>query len=166
MKEGTTTEMVNAPRFVRRGPMTLAGLRERFTEATMSAIPALWGRFAPLIGAVPGEIEGAAYGVCVRPGGDGCGFDYMAAVEVDGTAPAAELERMEIPALEYAVFEHAGHVSKLVETIGGIQRDWMPRLRRALAETDEVPAFLERYGPGFDPVRGVGDMEIWVPVGR
>lgn len=161
-----TTEMVKAPRFVRRGPMVLSGFRERFTEATMAEIPGLWARFAPLLGAVPGEIEGVAYGVCVRPCGSNPGFEYMAAVEVDGATPAGEFDRLEVPALEYAVFEHAGHVSKLVETIEGIQREWMPRLRRALAENDEVPAFFEWYGPKFDPVRGEGDMEVWVPVGR
>jgi Uncharacterized protein conserved in bacteria len=157
---------VKAPRFVRRGPMALAGIREHFTEATMSGIPALWSRFAPLLGAVPGEIEGAAYGVCVRPCEGGSGFDYMAAVEVDGSAATEDLDRLEVPALEYAVFEHVGHVSKVVGTIEGIQREWMPRLRRALAEDDDVPAFLERYGRGFDPVRGRGDIEIWVPVGK
>lgn len=161
-----TTETVKAPRFVRRGPMVLAGFRERFTEATMSGIPALWARFAPLLGTVPGEVEGAAYGVGVRPCGGEAGFEYMAAVEVDGAAPAGDFDRLAIPALEYAVFEHAGHVTRLCETITGIHREWMPRLRRALAKDDEVPAFLERYGRGFDPVRGKGDVEVWLPVGK
>lgn len=160
-------QAVSAPRFVRRGRMVLAGLRERFTEETMSEIPKLWARFAPLIGQVPGEVEGVAYGVCVRPGCEGeAGFEYMAAVEVVDGVRTEELDGLEIPALEYAVFAHEGHVSKLVNTLEGIHREWAPRLQRALAEGDRVPAFLERYGPGFDPMRGEGDMEIWVPVGR
>lgn len=166
--ERTMSDSVGAPRFVRRGRMVLAGFRERFTEETMSGIPALWGRFAPHIGRVRGEVAGVAYGVCVRPCEGEAGFDYMAAVEVAaGGADAGIFQRLEIPALEYAVFVHPGHVSKLVETMEGIQREWAPRLRRALKDDErEAPAFFERYGPGFDPERGEGDMEVWVPVGR
>lgn len=166
MNENPNAKM-SAPRFERRGQMVLAGMRERFTEATMREIPALWGRFAPLLGRVPGEIEGIAYGVCMQTCQGEVGFDYMAAVQVDGRVVTEEFDRLEVPALEYAVFEHAGHVSELVQTLDGIHREWMPRLRRAFAEEDaNVPAFFERYGRGFDPVTGRGDMEVWVPVGR
>jgi predicted transcriptional regulator YdeE len=29
---------------------------------------------------------------------------------------------------------------------------------------ERLPLMMERYGPGFDPAIGRGDIEIWIPL--
>lgn len=148
------------PRFVDEGPLLIAGLRESH-PGTVAGIPAQWLRFAPYIGRIPGEIEGAAYGVCL--GGEGAdGFDYVAGVAVSGIGPLpAGLSPLCLPASSYAVFEHAGHVSALAETVDAILTRWLPGSGRTPAR---VPTFFERYGETFDPLTGLGGLEVWVPL--
>lgn len=152
--------LLEAPRFEDGKAMLLAGLRGNYTIATMGEIPELWERFVPYINKVPGKKGHVAYGVCF-PLQDG--FDYMAAVEVqssEGVPP--ELDVVTMPSQRYAVFEHRGHVTKIQETCRAIERDWLPKSRYSLGLG---PAgFFERYGEGFDPKIGEGDIEVWVPI--
>jgi AraC family transcriptional regulator len=45
----------------------IAGMRRYFAFADCGGIPTLWQRFVPHLGHIPGEIAGAAYGVCMPP---------------------------------------------------------------------------------------------------
>lgn len=156
---------IEPARIEQRGPLLLAGLKDHFTCETIPQISRLWQRFGPHIGALPNEVAGVAYGLCL-PGEDDAGFDYMAAVEVTSFANLPSgFERLRVPAATYAVFEHVGHVSKLSMTVDAIQREWLPRSgRKPPSDAAGLPAFLERYGPGFDPQKGAGDVEIWLPI--
>ncbi len=153
---------IPAPRFENGHAMLMAGLRihHGYDEAA-TAIPAQWARFARLL-PLPGQVGRQDYGVMC--GGDVAArrFEYMTAAEVerfDGLPQ--ELDRMKIPEAHYAVFTHVGHVSELRRTWAAVH-EWLPTSGWKSAASPD----FERYGPGFDPVTGLGDMEIWLPVVR
>ncbi len=149
------------PRFIDGKPMLMAGLLERFTFEMRPGIPALWQRFVPWLGQLPDEVGGVTWGL--MRDADDSSFDYMACVEVksiDGLP--RELTRIRVDGQRYAVFDHSGHVTALVATFAAIWRKWLPEsgLRPV-----EAPQF-ERYGPGFDPMTGMGDIQVWIPVAK
>jgi AraC family transcriptional regulator len=41
---------------------------------------------------------------------------------------------------------------------------WLPTSGHERAKAQGPPDFFERYGEGFDPQTGYGDIEVWVPV--
>ena len=157
---------IEPARIEQHGPLLLAGYKDRFTFEMLSTIPALWGRFAPKIGNVPNEVPGVAYGVCLPVGDESGAIEYLAAVEVTTFARLpADFVQLRVAAATYAIFEHAGHVSQICQTMDAIEREWLPRSgRQPPSDAAGLPAFFERYGPGFDPEKGVGDMEIWLPI--
>ncbi|WP_433964766.1 GyrI-like domain-containing protein [Tunturiibacter gelidiferens] len=119
--------------------------------------------FCYLPGQSPGQVSKVAYGICF-PSSDG--FGYMAAVEVRSEEGLPEeFSRVTMPVERYAVFTHRGHVSKLPETCRAVEHEWLPRSRYSFAlGTPGSPGFFERYGESFDPKRGEGDVEVWVPI--
>lgn len=151
------------PRFVDGNPMLIAGLREHVTSETWDKIDALWWRFAPHIGSVPGQVGGrVAYGVVADAG---AGIDYLAGVEVTDVSGLPEgFSHARLPAQRYAVFEHQGHVTKLKDTMTAIFDTWLPQSGYAHARTAGAPAFFERYGEMFDPQTGMGGIEVWLPI--
>jgi AraC family transcriptional regulator len=157
------SEGLEQPRFEDGEPMLLAGLRDHYTRETMKEIPALWQRFGPYLGEIPGQVGDVAYGVCF-PSADG--FDYMAGVEVNRSSELPDgFSEVTMPTQRYAVFAHQGHVSKLPETCRAIEQEWLPKSQYAFAlGTAGTPGFFERYGESFDPRLGMGDIEVWVPI--
>jgi AraC family transcriptional regulator len=153
------------PRIEKRDSFLIAGLTQRFTPDTMSNIAGIWQRFVPHIGRVPGQAGKVTWGV-ISNFTDVEAFDYMAAVEISpyaGLPP--NLDVIHIPALSYAVFPHAGHVSGLKETIDAIWHDWQPNYPRAMKlPRPGIPSLLERYGESFGHKTAVGEVEVWVPV--
>ena len=148
------------PRFEKLKPLLVAGLCERYNRESSKAIPAQWQRFQPYIGNIPGQVGGTAYGVCFNSDEDG-NFDYIAGVEVtDFSRLPAELARVRVPAQTYAVFSHSDHVSTIRRTIMTIWNKWLPE---SDLEVADAPDF-ERYGKEFDPLTGMGGLEIWVPI--
>jgi len=150
------------PRFVDEGPLLIAGLRQTHVGSN-AGIPSQWMRFVPHIGNIPGAIDGAAYGICIELcRGEGAGFDYVAGVAMERPAQLPDgLSPLELPARRYAVFPHEGHVSGLPQTIEAIYTRWLPGSGQ---EPAEELAFFERYGREFDPVTGMGGVEVWVPL--
>src|SRR6516164_5366283 len=72
---------LSAPTF-RQGPdLLIAGLNESYGKDTRAKIPQQWGRVAPHLGKVPGQVGQDAYGVCHAAGPD-CRFEYLAGVAV------------------------------------------------------------------------------------
>jgi AraC family transcriptional regulator len=128
---------------------------------TQADIPGLWARFAPRMDGVAGRVTTEAFGV-VSGVSDPAAFDYLAGVAVDKDAKLPpDFARIELPARRYAVFAHQGHVSKLPATAGAIFADWLPASGE---EAAGPPDFFERYGEAFDPKRGEGDIEVWLPL--
>ena len=60
----------------------------------------------------------------------------------------------------YAVFKHNGHVIGLHRSHYTIMNDWAPKNELAIAS---APNF-ELYHQDFDPVTGLGTIEIWMPL--
>jgi len=143
-------------------PMLMAGLRERYTSETAGDIPSLWRRLVPHLGRISGQVDHVAYGVVSNMAGADGGFDYIAGVEVSHADALPDgFVGLSIPAHRYAVFAHVGHVSMLKETISDIWNHWLPVSGYT---TSTTPGLLERYGEGFNPSTGLGDIEVWVPV--
>jgi AraC family transcriptional regulator len=151
---------LETPRFETRAAFLLAGYAERYTMETNHAIPALWGRFAPLIGHVPNQRGFITYGIGYDTAADES-FVYAAAVEVtsfEGLGP--EFARIAVPAQSYAVFTHRGHISRIRETWGAIMGDWLPASGRRLAGGPD----FELYPEDFEPEGPKSAVEIWIPL--
>jgi AraC family transcriptional regulator len=154
---------LETPRFEDGKPLLIAGLRERLTD-NADNIPALWQRFVPYIGNVPGQLGHIAYGVTLFKGGANCDCEYyLAGVEVsDFSGLPAELNPLRIPEHKYAVFPHLEHVSRIWNTIDAIGRKWLPTSGYEIAS--DAPGFFERYSEEFNPQTGTGSMEVWMPI--
>ena len=161
-KGEATVLQLDSPRFENGKAMLIAGLRGHFTTATWAGIPAQWERLGSF-GKIPGTVGPVHYGLCFLMSE---GIDYLCGVEVAGVAGLpSEFSHVNIPAQKYAVFAHHEHVSKLRNTMEAIQRHWFPGSgHEAMRPADGVPDFFERYGEGFNPRTGMGDMEVWIPI--
>ncbi|MFM0221270.1 AraC family transcriptional regulator [Paraburkholderia dipogonis] len=148
------------PRFEDGKAFLVAGLSERYTCETSAAIPSQWQRFGDYFGKVPGQVGNVAYGVCYNADDSG-NIDYLCAVEVsDFSALPAELSRLRISPQRYAVFSHREHISTIRRTWNTIWNQWLPASGHVPAD---APNF-ERYDEKFDPVSGMGGLEIWLPL--
>lgn len=149
-----------SPRRVVRPALIVAGLAMRIEPGRIAAIPALWQRATPWFGHLPGEVPGAAYGVCDVADETGA-FDYLAGVEVrDVDAVPRELAVLKLAPALYAVFRHEGHIAAVSRTFAAAFDRWLPA---AGLEPLPAPCF-ERYDAGFDPATGLGGCEIWIAV--
>jgi AraC family transcriptional regulator len=158
MDDQTSIELA-APRIVAAEPMLLAGIGQRYEYDAMGGIPGQWQRFNAHAGTIPGEVTGAAYGVCTN--GDQHGLDYICAVEVrDFSDVDPDFTRLRIPAQRYAVFAHPGDIMDIRRVIRTICGEWLPKSGMEMADAPS----LERYGREFDPETGKGGFEIWLPV--
>jgi AraC family transcriptional regulator len=157
---------LEVPRFENDQPRLIAGLRSRYTTATMNNIPAQWQRFVPYLGKIPGQVGRVAYGVCLDPSNFTEGIEYLTGVEVSNSSGLpGEFSVVSIPAQRYAVFVHGEHISRLRETLDAISQKWVPESGYELARGNaETPAFFERYTEDFDPRTGLGGIAVWIPI--
>jgi AraC family transcriptional regulator len=159
MTESGTVEL-EQPRRETGAALLIGGLRVRYRDATIAGIPMQWQRFAPFIGTVSGRIGGMAYGVCCNFDESG-EFDYVCGVAVSDLAGLpAELSGVRIPAHDYLVFRHRGHVSGIPATWHAIMDRWLPK---SGLRVSNAPNF-ERYSEDFDANTGRGEVEIWLPL--
>lgn len=148
------------PRFESQNARTMAGYLQRYNCQSPAGISDQWQRFAPNIGRIPGQVGYLAYGVSTNFDTDG-NFDYMSAVEVNGPAELPQgMVTMTIPAHKYAVFTHRGHIAGIRGTYTTIWNKWFPASGHKAANAPT----LERYGPEFNPMTGMGSVEIWIPL--
>lgn len=150
------------PRIEPHGPLRIAGIRRHHENAGSATIPDQWQTFAPHISGLHGLVGTSTYGVVSGFSEDAPGYDYLTGVEVRADADLPpELEAVTLPAHTWAKFTHPGHVSTISATCAAVYGDWSQKLAfRAVGGF----AFLEFYGPDFDPRAGFGTMEIWVGV--
>ena len=156
---------LDPPRFVTGKEMVITGLKTQFTSETMNNIPQLWQRFVPYLGHIPGQVGRIAYGLFANMTANPFGFDYMAGVEVSSKSGLpAGFSHVNVPAQRYVVFAHYAPVSTIRETIDAAHK-WLLASGLSVAEpARDLPVMLERYGEGFDPQTGSGDIEIWTPI--
>jgi AraC family transcriptional regulator len=135
-----------------------AGIGGRFTFDALEGIPALWRRFAARCGAA----GGTPVGLC-GPMPDGTRLLYTCAVELAAGAPAPPgLTRVAVPAGDYAVVLHRGHVVTLRATYRAMLDVVLPARGLTLR-----PAPCEEHHPAsFDAGTGAGGIELWFPVRR
>ncbi len=124
------------PRIEQSRLLLIAGLSGKYSLDTHRYIPALWQRFQPHLGSVPGQVFGAGrhlkggrtFGVCYNMDDNG-NFDYLAGVEVSGFSDLpAEFARLRIPSQHYAIFTHREHVSTIHSVGMTIWTKWLPRV--------------------------------------
>lgn len=163
------TETIQPKRIEKNAqPILVAGLRRKYTFGKDDMnVPAQWDEFGAYFGKIPGQKGNVAYGLCFEPDGDSDhGFEYMCGVEVTEGIQKKDLpegfEIKQLPSFSYAVFDHEGHVSGIRETCDAIWEEWIPV--SGYKKPEKADFFFERYGENFDPQKGKGDIEIWVPV--
>lgn len=148
------------PRIEAGSAMRIAGFAERYRFETNQGIPALWQRFKPYLGNMPGQRGQYSYGVVADFDEDGS-FGYLAGVEVLASADLEEgMGFIDVPPQSYAVFVHEGHISTMRHTAFAIWAQFFPA--SPLIPTSG-PSF-ERYGSDHDPTTGFGLVEVWVPI--
>jgi AraC family transcriptional regulator len=167
MDDALTTTL--APPRIEQGKLLLiAGLGGRYSLDTHQNIPALWQRFQPHLGNIPGQVfvGGGAkgwrtFGVCYNMDDNGS-FDYLAGVEVSGFSSdlPAEFARLRIPSQRYAIFTHREHVSTIHMVGMTIWTKWLPA---SGYEAVDAP-FFEYYGEEFDGRTGMGGFQMWIPI--
>ncbi len=148
------------PRVVDEQIVRVVGLADSCSFDTTITIPAQWQRFMECYDAIPYKRDHIPIGVSYSADDDGQ-FQYMCGAEVYrfGKRPR-ELLHLEIPARQYAVFEHRGHVSTIFETYRGIWNDALPAMGRAVADAPVI----ERHNPAFNPRTGEGGLTLWIPL--
>jgi AraC family transcriptional regulator len=158
--ENATAHTLNPPRFEEAGPMLIAGLGMLCNDASSSGIPALWQRFVPHIGHVPGQLGRDTYGV-ICGGDDNGNREYICGVAVSDFAQLpADFSRVRLARHNYAVFLHTGHVSEIRATWNAIWNQWAPDSGKTIADAPE----FEKYTQAFNPMTGMGGVEIWIPI--
>ncbi|SSB97766.1 transcriptional regulator, AraC family [Pseudomonas sp. 43mfcvi1.1] len=153
---------LSEPRFETRAEFFIAGLGDRFTFDKNEGIVGLWQAFSPYLGQVPNQVNNGSYGLCCNPELDGS-FEYIASTEVscvEGLPPAFRYFR--VPQQNYVVFRHQGHISTIHQTFFTIFNHWLPESEYELADAPE----FEQYSPDFEPSRGKGYVDVWIPLAR
>ncbi len=151
---------LNAPHFVDAGSMVIGGLQAAYDCETRTAIPQHWQRFVAQADQMACMQGKDMYGVCWNATADG-NFEYLSGAPIDPSEDLpASFSKLVIDAQRYAVFPHTQHVSAIPQTLDTIWRKWVKDCGLSIAE---APC-LERYTLEFDPVTGMGGMEIWIPV--
>jgi len=136
----------------------VAGVRARHTATTVASIPSQWQQLA-LTRELGRDI---AYGVCCNRDGEGA-FDYIAGMEIGATAAVPSAwSAVSIPAGDYLVAWHGGHISAIRSTWYWLLNDYLPRSGLTLADAPD----FERYDARFDDRSGLGGVEIWLPIGN
>ncbi|HEX2280456.1 MAG TPA: AraC family transcriptional regulator [Thermomicrobiales bacterium] len=152
--------ILKPPRFEIAEPLLIAGLGERYTDETSAGIAAQWQRFHPYMGHIPGQIDGAAYGVGYNSDDEG-NREYITGVQVTGFSDLPdEFSRLRVPARRYAVFAHEDHVATIRRTWATIWNKWLPVSGHDVADAPD----FEHYDEAFDPRTGTGGLEIWIPL--
>ncbi|MEO6179124.1 MAG: helix-turn-helix domain-containing protein [Devosia sp.] len=149
------------PVIEKREALRIGGLGSHFTFKTMDTIPHLWQRFGQYLPEMAYDGQPIAFGISGPMPEGSEGFDYFAAAPVPKTKELLPgLTEMTLPAGTYARFKHEGHISQIRGTCAAVYETGIPALGR---EADNRWfTFAEYYGPDFEPVTGMGTVEIWV----
>lgn len=140
--------------------MRLVGHHRRFDAATMSEIPALWSEFVAAMESIPNRMGEDTFGLIWDDWTKGDYFEYMAAVQVSPATDKVDgFETVDVPVCRYAIFEHTGPISTLMQTLDAIYTQWLPN---SSSERARFPSRIEIYGDRFHPETMDGTMEIWV----
>lgn len=154
------------PRFVDKPATRYVGIGGTFTFDKTDGIGQLWVQTGPWLSSIPTPKFKEAFGVIFVPEPGTGDFGYMAAIEAYADLEIVpDLMVIDAPATRYAVFAHPGKLASLPDTFHAINTQWLPTSGQTPIDlTPGVISAMERYGPGFDPARGEGDIECWLPI--
>lgn len=145
-----------APRRVTRAaPLRIFGVTRRVTHATVSEIPLIWDQATREMVLPMNGVE--TYGACFDFEGDS--FTYMAGLVDDGRIDTEHFDHLVLPAGDYAVFDHEGHISSINETWAALFEGWFP----GADVTPTAEPEFEVYAADFDAGKA-GGVSIWIPV--
>lgn len=166
MTRQSPTAELEAPRIVQMPAIRVAGLTRRY-PATGEAMRMLSGQWQDFAHGPGGRLLAGGpvmYGIHAGLFGDGGEDDYTSGVEIGPRdAVPAGLAELRLPPITCAVIDHAGHASEISLTTSAYLRDWLPSSGYRLAPARPFD-LIERYGKGFDPASGRGDMQLIIPV--
>ena len=141
---------------------TIAGLSKKINFNSLTEIPSQWEEFLLMKDEIKNRTGKASYGLCFNLSNQN-EFEYLCGVEVTDTVGLdPKFHSMRLNEHNYAVFSHEGHVSAISETSDYIWKNWFPGSDYEYDASADF--FFERYGVRFDPLSGVGDIEVWVPI--
>jgi len=156
---------MKAPRFAHKESFRVIGI-SCLSTLRNNTIPALWDEFNKICGTIPGMVEPhTALGICyyekMEDMTEDTPFTYLAGMEVVSTQEApAGLESRDVPAADYAVFEHQGSLDTLQQTYASIYEDWFPQSGYQRKVADD----FELYDSRFQFGKPESVMEIWIPI--
>jgi predicted transcriptional regulator YdeE len=145
---------------VERPDMTVVGMR--YHGPGMSPeIPQLWEQFGPRMETIEGSIHPmVSYGICANMDMQKREFDYLAAVEVEDSAPTPEgMERWNVPGGLHAM------IPATLTTIGDayqLAEQLIPDAGYARTGTLDYELYDER----FDPADPESVLYICIPVAK
>ena len=150
-----------APVRARAAGFVAAGIWSRIGVGDASVAAGLWQSFMAQAHRLVAQCDEAPVGIS-RTTPDAGVVDYACAVIIEeGTRIPNGLSRIEVPARDYAVFTHKGHVSTIGATYAGIWDGW---LAASGLGNEEHGMCLERHRDTFDPSTGFGGVDIWMPL--
>lgn len=112
-------------------------------------IPALWGEFLPRWEQARPSLGNIGYGV-IEQTLDEDRLTYTAAAPLVGSAGPAGMTLMDIPAAEYAVFEHRGAVARLDHTVSYAYSTWLLSSGRRHSGGPDLEIYGAKYHPTSD----------------
>ncbi len=150
---------VEPDRFETGSAMKFAGISRAYTFPNLFGIPAQWMEFGQHYGKVPNQVGKETFGVSHNMRTEG--FDYLSGVQVSSfDGMPGSFATLSIEAQYCAVFKHQGHVSALPMIHQAIWQQWLP-------QSGKEPAYkpiVEVVKEDFNPMLGMGTIEIWVPI--
>ncbi|NCC04329.1 MAG: AraC family transcriptional regulator [Proteobacteria bacterium] len=154
------------PRFEQKEALTFIGLGKDYSLAEPNTIGLLWDDFLRLKHLIQNIMDDSGYGLCYAPKEKETfsdKFRYTAALRVDDHASVPDgMEKIHIPAYEYAVFTHKGSLESLSSTNDYIWKTWLPKSGFELADAPDI----EIYGNRWNAETSTGEIDICLPIIR
>ncbi len=156
-----TEVRLSAPTIEARPAMRIAGLIGRHQLPLGPSIPAQWQRFSPYVCHVQGVVDTDTYGIAGAYFPEDGSTEYMCGVQLQPSAELPpEFREIVIPAQRYARLTHRGHVSTIFSTIDAIFREWLPS--SGYRKKQAPYSYIEHYDEAFNPLTGLGSLDIWI----
>lgn len=157
---GTAMPTEVSPVRTRVAAFVAIGIWSRIGVGDTSTAAGLWQSFMAQAHRLVTRDE-APIGIS-RTTDDAVVVDYACAAVVNVSAGLPKgMSRIEVPAREYAVFDHLGHITTIATTYAAIWDIWSAS---SGLRVEEGGLCLERHKPSFDPSTGFGGVEIWMPL--
>ncbi|GAA0528969.1 putative transcriptional regulator YdeE [Rhizomicrobium palustre] len=151
------------------GPVSLAGYScihtlSRDPREMYFKIACQWRDFAATAGNLKRLPPRLGYGVCLSLDINRRQMEYVSCLVVAAKEDVPqELSCLILPELDCAVFDHHGDAALLPCTLQSIFDTVLPE-EGLYPVTFGAPAFIQRFSERFDPLTGMGGLEILVPL--